>query len=759
MERRLVATPKSFFVKERDQFYSEWTLSFWREFFQNSVDAGSKNIRIDLEAAKGRGSFDEIGDSGKQVTRVVFEDDGCGMNAEVLDKVYFAIGQTTKEDGTSVGGYGRARLMTCFSQARYSILTTDRFVMGDGPDYVNYSLDEAEEALSKAIAALPEAGSDDEALHRAVSVDGLDRDLQMVRAARAAGGFKGCRVEVDLLQERSGYQSAPDVSTMSTKLKQYLSESQIPGLITVNGKTPEDYFGIADGKLQAWRGAVKRTLKAELDGNVVEFATVHTSEGAKAHHKGKLIVRVDGASMYATGIEVDGVQVIMEIDKNLSRAVMNSNRDGLKSDFRDAVSDFIAELNVDNRSALADRKSKDNYTISGDRGMLLARVPDIREIALKSLDDGEWEAARTVAAKPQKIESLDALRSRGLTEDFVEELVRSAYYGRSFINSLRYTNFALADDVDVFLRAVADTYNDEKPVDVFLEHASDRLKEWLVRTVSARTDKSLAEIGKKNVERLKDMNDVHVSIISANDRTRAAIRRNDPRKWDVAEGRGRAPRALLSAWTAACSVAVEALLKLRPSTDEFSWTTGWVFSVPEETQQGDRYRAVSVEAMCQTERGVRRFLLNPVDQDGTLRYSVSDSRDRQRLQALAMHEVAHVLEDYHNETYAGILTDLMKEFDTAAANRRMKDAVRAVMAAYEAGRARIQAMDSEHGPRPSERLMALASGNDPDSAGAAVERNEDGTWTVDSDRLQDHVVPFRPRYELDEIPSAMAAAV
>jgi len=244
MEINRVTTPKEFFVKERDSFYSLWTLSFWREFFQNSVDAGSKNISIEISAEKGRGDFDKIGDASKQITRVVFTDDGCGMTEEVLNKVYFAIGQTTKNDGSSVGGYGRARLMTCFSQDRYSILTKDRFVMGNGPDYVNFSLDEAEAELLIALDELPEpAGDGDESrINHEVSRAGLRRDLRMVQEAKALGGFNGCRVEVDLDQSTGNYRNRPTTETMNERLRTYLSESQIKPNVTINGKTPEEYF-------------------------------------------------------------------------------------------------------------------------------------------------------------------------------------------------------------------------------------------------------------------------------------------------------------------------------------------------------------------------------------------------------------------------------------------------------------------------------------------------------------------------------------
>jgi len=731
MERRLVATPKSFFVKERDQFYSDWQLSFFREFFQNSVDAGAKNINISVKEVPARGSFDDTADGSKTRTRVVVEDDGCGMTADVLDKVYFAIGQTTKDDGSSVGGYGRARLMTCFSQARYSILTKDRFVLGDGPDYVNFDLEQAESELEAAFVKVAEGPA--VYADRLASSEGLREDLNRVKAARAAGGFKGCRIEIDIDFE-NGRWNTPTPARMLDKLHQYLSESQLPCTVTVNGKPPEEVWA-TDGKLMARRGPAKKKLEAMVDGVMTQFATVHTSEGSKARHKKMMLVRVDGASMYSIDLEAD-IQVIVEIDKALSRAVLTSNRDGMKTPFRTELDEFVAGLNIDNKSAMEDLRSKNNYTVRGQKGMLLASAPSLKEVVEAEADEDEIQAAGEIAAdRGARIETVDQLAMHGLSQDMVEQFVRQFADGRGFLaRVVDDYDFALHDDAASFRRAVNRDYNygSNDGVPVFLSSASDRLKAWIAQTLSVRERKAADGMRTAHEERLKDMHDVHVSILSSNDRTKAAIRRNDPRKWDVASGKGRAPRALLAAWTAACSVAVETLFKLRPATTSFDWTTGWIYSVPEQVDQGDRYRSASVEAMCQRENGDIRFLLNPVRDDGSLRYSVSDARDRQRLQALAMHEVAHVLQNYHNETYAGILTDLMKEFETGDANRRMKDAVRAVMAAYENGRATVQPMDDERGVRPAERLLAYASGNAKPDEGM-VSRNEDGTWSYDPD--------------------------
>src|SRR3546814_18156617 len=56
MQPKQIVTPKSFYVAERDRFYSDWTMSFWRELFQNSVDAGAKAIRVSISNEDGKGS-------------------------------------------------------------------------------------------------------------------------------------------------------------------------------------------------------------------------------------------------------------------------------------------------------------------------------------------------------------------------------------------------------------------------------------------------------------------------------------------------------------------------------------------------------------------------------------------------------------------------------------------------------------------------------------------------------------------------------
>lgn len=111
----------------------------FRELLQNSLDAGS--TRIDIEISK---------DEEKGGSIVRFQDDGCGMTREVLEKVYFRLGESTKDsDEDSIGGFGRARILTNFSMDSYTILTQNNEVRGSGAEYEVHDTEEYHEGCTQ----------------------------------------------------------------------------------------------------------------------------------------------------------------------------------------------------------------------------------------------------------------------------------------------------------------------------------------------------------------------------------------------------------------------------------------------------------------------------------------------------------------------------------------------------------------------------------------------------------------------------------
>lgn len=113
---------KRFLRSERDKAYSSWTEAFWREMFQNSIDAGADIVRINIfEASMG--------------TVIRFDDNGRGMTPDVVENVFFRLGESYKDNDNSVGGFGRARLLTCLSMDSYSFKTGNLLCNGNGDEY------------------------------------------------------------------------------------------------------------------------------------------------------------------------------------------------------------------------------------------------------------------------------------------------------------------------------------------------------------------------------------------------------------------------------------------------------------------------------------------------------------------------------------------------------------------------------------------------------------------------------------------------
>lgn len=743
MQLQDVTTPKEFYIKERDQFYSDWMIAFWREFFQNSVDAGAKNIAISITTEKTRGSFNLDADSEADVTRIVFDDDGTGMDEATLRDVYFAIGKSTKDGGTnSVGGFGRARLMTCFSQKRYSILTKDSFVMGDGPKYVLYDLDEAGRQLETAAEAMRAS-----AQYHASALRGLEGDQELIAKAAAAGGRRGCRVEVDVEHYRKhSWSAVPEEQTMAKRLKEYLSESQIAASVTINGKTPEEYFA-SDKKVQARRGPAKRTLSATLeDGSVVEFATVHTSESDAAAHKGKMIVRVDGASMFTESISSTNKQVIVEISRETSRQALNSNRDGLKDEFKAVVGEFLQELATDNISALAEKESKNSYRIEGQKGLQQSRRPNpVEAVRTATLEPSDLASLREISARQAKKPSsrqsvtIASLRAAGISREVLQSFLYDFRWSDGFAARLLWAG-DVGTDIEAQFRDLQNrlqsgNYGEE--IDVFSEHASPLVQEWMMKTLSEKVRAEAERIKAEHDAKLKDEHDVYMHVISTNEKTKAALARHHPKKWDAATGRGRLIKAQLAAWTAACAVAVDVLREARPGLEDFAWTTGFVVALPEETYEGDGTRQRTITGLHKKDGEAHVYLFNPFDEAGNLAYKLTNPADRQKILTIAMHEVAHTVASSHNESYALTLTDLVERMDFAQAMRQMRAQERAVAAAYDKGRAQVQQLDDEPGPRPADVLRRMANGNEPDEQ--MPEWNGDGTYDIDCDALSDNV--------------------
>lgn len=106
--------------------FNDYADPYWaiiREFLQNSIDCGSRTIRLTCTESGGH-------------TTLSVENDGTPMTRDILVGKLLCLGGSGKDfQGTSVGGYGKAKEVLYFCHASYEIHSGDLIVNGSGAVY------------------------------------------------------------------------------------------------------------------------------------------------------------------------------------------------------------------------------------------------------------------------------------------------------------------------------------------------------------------------------------------------------------------------------------------------------------------------------------------------------------------------------------------------------------------------------------------------------------------------------------------------
>jgi hypothetical protein len=120
---------------------------------------------------------------------------------------------------------------------------------------------------------------------------------------------------------------------------------------------------------------------------------------------------------------------------------------------------------------------------------------------------------------------------------------------------------------------------------------------------------------------------------------------------------------LLAAWCATIEFILEELALWQ--NDEYSFMPGFVFGEPLGMHQ----------AVCVNGVHGHVLYINPIDNNGSMRVTHNDVGT---LYAIALHECAHILRRYHDETYVSYLTELTSR--TAAELPELKMRIRIALA-------------------------------------------------------------------------------
>ncbi len=775
-----VQIPKSFHMRERDRAYDDWTLSIFREYVQNSIDSGATRIDISIASAVPKG-FDGRPPDARSVTRLVFEDDGGGMSLDVLNKVYFRLGETTKTGDDSVGGFGRARIMQNFSQVRYSVRTQDLLVEGDGSDYRGFRMKQAHRVMEdwasrtrERAAGMPPGEERDfveaaaEARQRdAIEMRGDDRFL------------KGCRFEVDL-DPSTGKNSwsKPTVEHMRRQLEQYLSQSDLRCRVFIDGvervrpakkrEARKDIFATLDPQevLDAWKDDPRIKILDRPDGRKdVAFGKILVSEDAG----NDLIVRVSGASMFKRTLWDSPKNLVIELVPALAREVMTSNRDSLKEPYQRAVDHFQKLMSTDARAALEKRDEKQFTVLSGGKGRRVARRAemdfsvDFAASALSSPGATEAGAGGTAAPAPQVQKRTYVRYNKYDFDEFLKVGIGGVPHAdfAAFFDALRKST--VLDDT--FLGRWEDPLQARNFVTTLqrngesaaLEAAGGEMLAFLCNELRERRAKADFDESRRHADKLSDLHDIPIlkenlrpdaerlgEKVARERRTKllSAIGRADPRGWDPASGKGMRPRKILAMWQVAIDACVDLLMETQPRQKPFPYAAGFYFAHPKwqhqpHTGENGWSNALAIFTRPDDSDETRYFLLNPLkDEDFSLAFNPSQAADRSDMVSRAMHEVAHVVApDAHNERFAGALTFMLGKMTPGwirEVNRSMDAAISAVDAVYAGARTRVQPLDDEPGPRPGDVLMEALPR---EAAQVLAILAPDGTRELDCDRI------------------------
>jgi Histidine kinase-, DNA gyrase B-, and HSP90-like ATPase len=336
------------------------------------------------------------------------------------------------------------------------------------------------------------------------------------------------------------------------KLEYYLSKCQLDHKCDI-------YINGIKWNIWTRKNRVARTLS---------FGTVYTNKSKES----ELLIRVNGTLMYKQYTNASA-QVILEIDQNKSRTVLQASRDGLMYPYDTELNAFISEITLDKRSALKEKKSRS--VLYKGKGLFSAKKKQILDPNTTYYNYTNSNTSSTISSSlvnDNGISSIINATNKHTVESYLGDMDQFSIY--------------LDDDTDnPAIRKVIDYYNPQK---------------WKYEVVP-----SYSQNYNKNSSRKK----------------------------------------LLLCWKVCCEKVIEILQNMMDGPDTINWAIGWTFSD-------------NAKAKCASMDGAYYLLLNPCSSDGKMAYSITDKEDLYKIISLAIHEVCHIVCNYHDEDFAGNLTEL-----------------------------------------------------------------------------------------------------
>ncbi len=289
MTQQHITIGPAFFAKAFND-YANWEWAIIREFFQNSIDCGSRTITVLCHE-----------DDGK--THLTIENDGIPMSEEVLVEKLLALGGSGKnfEEGNT-GGFGKAKEILYFCHDSYRIRTANLTVEGNGATYT-----------------LTQNGKHLRGTHSSIVIDGehaeelIEQTNRWIDLAQCKTKFviNGIRRSADL-KKGTPRRGLGFGKVYTNKSARYQMVVRINGMPMFTERTSFDRMVIVEltGEsvevMTSNRDGLIRPFSSELSEFVTELA-VDKRSALKDRNRGPRYTEYKGTKLCHSGIDVAAV--------------------------------------------------------------------------------------------------------------------------------------------------------------------------------------------------------------------------------------------------------------------------------------------------------------------------------------------------------------------------------------------------------------------------------------------------------------------
>ena len=443
--------PKSVF--SAFQTYADWGFAWWREIFQNSVDAiymrrvahYKKNL-LHLYKYKGGIHIDYQRGEGDRGVVVSVSDNGIGMSKDMLYRALLSFGGSGK-GGTvrgASGGFGKAKELIFIPWQRWEIETAyydwqDNVVKRTTSHGRHFDRQRMSSAVEEVV-----PGSENDPLHKSIGTKLTvwmgSEDFDWLNSTTHEAETHNFEHQVPL-----------------TSLEPLLERSYVPHVrLTINGERKSLTQG--PRMVGTFRGQDQEPVRVRRFQYEDKIGSVNIYVDRKRRPYEDIIVRQNGLFMFSAGRQPNGVKGSVRIECTGSAiALYTDNRDRLKSSF--CIDEIIQKLATDGVYGL--RKDRGAVTLSST-GSDISEIEDERiqelvgrkaeslrkkapvieaNISLKvEEEDGTDQHSETLVEAEERRKELEKHAAQTIIEEFESETeheIRS--WGRTDADSIRQT--------------------------------------------------------------------------------------------------------------------------------------------------------------------------------------------------------------------------------------------------------------------------------------------------------------------------------